>query len=127
MIHTEAHGRRSLTGGDSGMTVADFTLAIEVWSKSVVGSDKFIGMTSFPCLQVQSAKFARFVARIVIVAACVTCAQHLWVVQASRQEKWGQEHCCERPRRAVATQHQHESWTLTQWTRSFPRRWALAR
>jgi hypothetical protein len=45
------------------MSLADYSVSIEVWSKTVVGSDKFLGMSTFPCEQIQQAPFSRHVRR----------------------------------------------------------------
>jgi hypothetical protein len=41
--------------------VYDYTIRVEVWSKSIVGSDKIIGITTFSTRDIQESKCAKYV------------------------------------------------------------------
>ena len=47
-----------MINADLKQSIGDYSLVVEVWSKSAV-SDKFIGMTTFRCDEIQSAPFCR--------------------------------------------------------------------
>ena len=47
-----------MINAEQKLSIGDYSLVIEVWSKSAV-SDKFIGMTTFRCKEIQAAPFCR--------------------------------------------------------------------
>ncbi len=51
------HG--SMINPEAGQSVLDYSICVEVWSKSLVGSDKLIGMSTFSMSDIQQSKFAR--------------------------------------------------------------------